>query len=151
MTKEKHVEVTMTPKKKLLTLALMLVFVFTALSSVGIVCHAETGMGTNGTGSGMPETNVPDTSIGGATGGLDTADGTLIPDVSDMVTNPIAGTESDSLTRAPVTTATPSTSTTVTTPSDSSGGGMGWIGIIITVAVIAAVVIAVLALMPKKQ
>lgn len=141
----------MTPKKKLLTLTLVFIFVFTVLSSVGVICYAETGAGTNGTGSVMPETNIPDTDIGGATGGLDTADGTLIPDVSDMVTNPIAGTESDPVSRVPVTTAAPSTSSAATTPSDTSGGGMGWIGIIITVAVIAAVVIAVLALMPKKQ
>ena len=99
----------------------------------------------------MPGTNVPDSDIGGATGGLDTADGTLIPDVSDIVTNPIAGTESDSATRTPVTTGAPTTTAGTTSAPEDTGGGMGWIGIIITVAVIAAVVIAVLALMPKKQ
>lgn len=139
----------MTPKKKLLTLMLMLMFVFTVLSSVGIICHADTGM--DGSGANMPETNVPDTDIGGATGGLDTADGTLIPDVSDMVTNPIAGTEADSVTRVPVTTGNQTTVPGTTSAPEDTGGGMGWIGIIITVAVIAAVVIAVLALMPKKQ
>ena len=148
MTKEKYMEVTMTPKKKLLTIALMLTFVFSVLSSAGIICFAEPG--PNG-GTGMPDTNVPDTSIGGATGGLDTADGTLIPDVSDMVTNPIAGTDTDVVTRAPVTSGTPNTTQGTTAAPEETGGGMGWIGIIITVAVIAAVVIAVLALMPKKQ
>lgn len=139
----------MSPKKKLLTLALMFIFVFTVLSSVGIICYADTSTGGNETN--MPQTNIPDTNIGGATGGLDTSDGTLIPDVSDMVTNPIAGTESDQITKAPVTTVKPSTTPQTTAPADGNGGGMGWIGIIITVAVIAAVVIAVLALMPKKQ
>lgn len=148
MTKEKYMEVTMTPKKKLLTIALMLLFVFSVLSSAGIICFAETG--TNG-GTGMLETNIPDTDIGGATGGLDTADGTLIPDVSDMITNPLAGTDTDTVTKAPVTTVEPSTTPGTTATPDEPGGGMGWIGIIITVAVIAAVVIAVLALMPKKQ
>ena len=148
MTKEKYVEVTMTPKKNLLTIALMLLFVFSVLSSAGIICFAETN--TNG-GTGMPETNIPDTDIGGATGGLDTADGTLIPDVSDMVTDPVTDTDTDVVTKAPVTTKVPSTTPGTTMTPDNTGGGMGWIGIIITVAVIAAVVIAVLALMPKKQ
>ena len=147
MTKEKYMEVTMTPKK-FFTVALMFILALSVISPMGIICFAQTDTGS---GSGMPGTNVPDSDIGGATGGLDTADGTLIPDVSDIVTNPIAGTESDSATRIPVTTGAPTTTAGTTSAPEDTGGGMGWIGIIITVAVIAAVVIAVLALMPKKQ
>ena len=139
----------MTPKKKFLTVALMLAFVFSVLPSALMLCSAETTRDEGG--MTMPETNIPDTDIGGATGGLDTSDVTLIPSVSDTVTSPVTDTAKESLTKAPVTSAAPSTSPSTTNAADSTGGGMGWIGIVITVAVIAAVVIAVLALMPKKQ
>lgn len=129
----------MTPKTKFYTLALMLLLVFSVLSSVAIPCLAATG-----TGEGSM-TNIPDTDIGGATGGLDTSDVTLLPDMSsepDTESDTVRVTDKD-------TTADRPTDTTSMTEDDD--GGIGWIGIVIAVAVIAAIIIVILAMMPKKK
>ncbi len=90
-------------------------------------------------------TNIPDTDIGGATGGLDTSDITLPESTreTDRVTGGTTGTPG---TNAPGTSGDATTAVT-----DDGGSGIGWIGIIIVVAVVAAIIIVIVAMMPKKK
>ncbi len=105
--------------------------------------------------AGGSVTNIPDTDIGGATGGLNTADITLPPAVtpgSDSATAPgtAPGTDGGSMTRLPEATSSPATDSGTGTVDDD-GMGIGWLGIIIVVAVVAAIIIIIVAMMPKKR
>ena len=97
---------------------------------------ADTAMG------GM-ETNVPDTDIGGATGGA-----------GDLITVDPKPESSmpESETRLPATdTVTTPVTTSPEASTNNSDDGLGWLGIVICVAVIAAIIIVVVALLPKKK
>jgi len=126
--------------------------------------HAETHTVTDGMG-----TNIPDTDIGGATGGGETG---LSPgtDTGDRVTGGSDTTRVTSPESTPesVPESTGSTTTTAETtgvqttprqttaaqttqsPADTGDSG-GWIIAVIIVALIAAVIIAVIAFMPKRN
>ncbi len=130
-------EVFMSKMKRTVSVLLAALLILSVLV-LALPVSADTTMG------GM-ETNVPDTDIGGATGGgeLVTIDPT--PE-SSMPESETATPATDTVT-TPVTTSAPTTDNT----TDENDDGLGWLGIVICVAVVAAIVIVVVALLPKKK
>lgn len=129
-------EVFMSKTKRTTSLLLAALLILSVLV-LALPISADTTMG------GM-ETNVPDTDIGGATGGGELV--TIDPTPESSMP------ESETATPATDTVTTPvTTSPTTDGATDDTDDGLGWLGIVICVAVVAAIVIVVVALLPKKK
>lgn len=129
-------EVFMSKTKRTVSVLLAALLILSVLV-LALPVSADTTMG------GM-ETNVPDTDIGGATGGGEIVTIDPTPEVSVPESETMA--PATSAVTTPVTTA-PATDGAM----DNADDGLGWLGIVICVAVVAAIVIVVVALLPKKK
>ncbi len=127
-------------KKTCYAILMLTAVAVSILSFAALPIHAAT------TGNAM--TNVPDTNIGGATGGLDTV---TLP--APLETLPTPGTSAATLPDSGI--GVPGTTsvvpgTTAANP-DTGDDGLGWVGVIIVVAVVAAIIIVVVSMMPRKK
>jgi len=136
-------EITLKRRTVTLSVILVLVFSFLAMYSLLYGVYADTTMD-------RVTTNIPDTDIGGATGGMGTdsspiASGTGSGSVGESdLTTPLDTTPR-------VTTARQTTAPQTTQNAPNTSDGNGWIVAVIVIAVIAAIIIAIIALMPKKR
>ena len=138
----------MSKKIKMKSTALLLVIAFSLFSMVSLIpsVKAETSRDPL---TGDMTTNIPDTNIGGATGGDES---NIIPGTSVTTGKETTKAESTSgVQTPPKATTAAKTTAPVSTADTSDGGGNGWIIAVIIVAVIAAIIIAVVALMPRKK
>ena len=135
------------------TVLLVIAFLSAVVRPLAILVCADTDVLTDGM-----TTNIPDTDIGGETGGMNTEGSppldseSIVTDNGTSVTTPSASSSVTSVPKSTTATSPKQTTVPVTTQTPvDTGDSNVWIAAVIVVALIAAVIIAVIAFMPKRS